>query len=508
MADLYERHVRARVSEALADTPATVVQGPRQSGKTTLARSSRAAGEVDAYLSLDDDTVVDAALGDPAGFVAGLPRRVALDEIQRAPTLLPAIKASIDADRALDPDEPRRFLLTGSVDILSSVAESLAGRVQIETVWPLSQGELADVREGFLERLFDEALGSAPRAERGHDLIDRVLAGGFPDAVRRPAPRRREWLRSYVSTLVQRDARDLAAIDPRDLRRLLGLVAARATGVLNVADLSRAAGLPQSTARRYLHLLERLFLVVPIPAWHANVGQRLVKAEKLFLSDSALHASLVGATAESLRRDRSAFGPLLEGFVAMELVKQASWAESIEAVFHFRTARGVEVDFVLEDRAGRVAAVEVKAASTVRREDFRGMELLAQRLGDRFASGVVLYAGDVSVPFSERVAAWPLDALWSGGFAWRVVGGPTRIDRSDLDADVWRWRLESDGEQRDVDVQISRTALAVAPESLPDFARVARETNGRNVVSALAARTSDLPSVVAVHSRLRALPAV
>lgn len=510
MADYLTRHIRSRLQEALTDTPATVLLGPRQAGKSTIALASDAAGDVDAYLTFDEESLVEAVARDPSGFLAGLPRRVALDEIQRAPGLLPAMKAAIDADRRLASDEPRRYLLTGSADILPSVSESLAGRVQIETLWPLSQGEIDGTREGFLSRIFESPLPHPERDRTDDDLVERVLRGGFPEALRRPPNRRREWLRGYVSAVVQRDARDLAGIDRiRELPRLLALVAARATGILNVADLSRASGLPQSTTRRYLALLERLFLVVPIRAWHANLGQRLIKSEKLFLSDSALHASLIGATAESLRRDRTLFGPLLEGFVAMELLKQATWSQGIKDVFHFRTAQGVEVDFLVEDDAGRVAAIEVKASSTVRREDLRGMELLARELGDRFVSGVVLYGGDTAVPFSERLAAWPVRELWTGeSGAWTVVDGPIAVDRPGLDAEVWRWRLASSERSRDVDVQISRTAMQVDAGSLPPFAREARETRGRVVVEELAKRAADPPAVIEVHTGLRALPGV
>lgn len=508
MAEMYERHIRPRLEEALIDTPASVLQGPRQAGKSTIAHASHDAGEVDGYFTFDDETLVEAALRDPAGFIGGLPRRVALDEVQRAPGLLTAIKRAIDEDRRSATSEPRRFLLTGSVDILASVSESLAGRVQIETLWPLSQGELVRVRERFLDRIFAPPLQGAAHPD-GADLAEHVLRGGFPSVVERSSARRRDWLRSYVSALVQRDARDLAAIDRiHDLPRLLALVAARATGILNIADLSRASGLPQSTTRRYLNLLERLFLVVPIRAWHANLGQRLVKSEKLFLSDSALHASLIGASPATLRRDRGVLGPLLEGFVAMELLKQVSWSDGIGGLFHFRTARGEEVDFLVEDDAGRVAAVEVKASGTVRRDDFRAMDLLANELGTRFVSGVVLYGGDAAIPFSDRLAAWPIQELWSGRTGWKVVEGPIAIERPGLDARVWRWRLASDDETRDVDVQIAGTVLAVDPETLPVLAREAAETRGRAVVEQLARRATDPPAVVEVHTKLRSLPVV
>lgn len=406
------RSLTPRLRESLGDAPVTLLVGPRQAGKSTLAQQLVEEMHLDAYLTLDDGVTLAAAASDPDGFVAGLPRSVAIDEVQRAPALLPAIKASVDRDR-----RPGRFLLTGSANVLllPRVSESLAGRLEAHTLWPFSQGEIDQRESAFLERLF---AGGSREPTAGADdptsLLERIVRGGFPPAVERTGRRRDAWLGSYVETVVQREVRDIANVDRLALLpRLVGLLAARTAGLLNVAELARSAGIPLTTLQRYLVLLEHVFLLVRIPAWHANLGKRLVRSPKAHLVDSGVAAHALGVSADRLAQDPSLLGPLLESFVGMELVKQSSWAERSVRVHHFRTSAGREVDFVLEDRSGRVAAVEVKAGATVGPRDVAGLRLLADALGDRFVRGVVLYGGPAAVPFGERLAAWPIDVLWS-----------------------------------------------------------------------------------------------
>jgi len=419
---ILERHLRPVLEEALADTPAVLLVGARQTGKTTLARllAERHAGT--AYLTMDESTVLESAQADAEGLLAALPPRAVIDEVQRAPGLLLAMKAVIDRDRS-----PGRFLLTGSADVLSMprVAESLAGRMEVATLWPLSQGELT----GHDERLVDDLLAgrkpgaSAAGAGPASEILDRVLQGGYPEAVARSRPeRRRAFFEGYVTTLLQRDVRDLADIErPAALRRLLHLIAVRTGSILNRAELSRTLGLPVSTLERYLAILQTLFLVQEVPAWSSNRGKRLVRAPKLHVVDSGLAASLAGLGAEALTRDRTLLGPLLESFVVSELRKQISWSEARPSLLHFRTHPGREVDLVLEDASGRVVGLEVKAASTATSSDFDGLRALAETAGKAFVQGVVLYLGRASVPFGPHLTALPLDSLWAPSPAPRLA---------------------------------------------------------------------------------------
>lgn len=337
---------------------------------------------------------------------------VVLDEVQRVPELFLAIKASVDRDRRAG-----RFLLTGSANVLllPRLSESLAGRMEILTLWPLSQGEIEGVREGFIDAVFGRALPALPEAKEGRlGLVGRMLRGGYPEVLARASEdRRRAWFGSYVTTILDRDVRDIAEIEGLTaMPRLLTLLATRSTALLNYADLSRSLGMPQSTLKRYMALLETTFLIQTVPAWHSNVGKRLLKTPKVVLTDSGLMAHLLGLSRERLTEHPDVTGPLLETFVLMELRKQAAWSHRQPQILHFRTQTGQEVDIILEDRSGRLIGIEVKASATVGSEDFRGLRALSQIAGKRFHRGIVLYDGSQALPFGPNLYALPVSALW------------------------------------------------------------------------------------------------
>lgn len=407
---VFPRHAAAPLRAALADRPVVLLHGARQTGKTTLVRAvAEDAGA--RYVTLDDLTVLSAARGDPAGFLAGFAQPLVLDEVQRAPDLLLAIKAAVDRKRT-----PGRFLLTGSANVLllPQVAESLAGRMEIVTLWPFSQGEIEGAGEGFIAAAFGDAPPVLSRRSHADALTDRVLRGGYPEAFPiESAERRRAWFDAYVTSILQRDVRDLARIEGlTELPRLLALLAARPMAQLNYADLSRGIGLPQSTLKRYFALLDAVFLVRLLPPWHANIGKRLVKTPKVLLTDTGLAAHLMGINGARLADNRGLLGGLLESFVAIELIKQAGWSADPPALYHFRTHEGDEVDLVLERRGGAVVGVEVKSAATVTATDFKGLRVLAEAAGRRFRRGIVLYAGAEVVPFGTGLFALPVEALW------------------------------------------------------------------------------------------------
>lgn len=407
-----ERALTQDVEAALEDTPVVLVVGPRQSGKSTLVETVAERRGGATYKTLDTTLTLGLAQDDPADFVASAGDGLLIvDEVQRAPELLLEIKASVDRDR-----RPGRFVLTGSADVLTlpRVSETLAGRMEILRLWPLAQAEIEGRRGGLVESLLTGDLSSvaanvAP-VDRS-DLLERIAAGGFPEAVARRGERRERWFESYVDTVVQREIRDLANVAGLvELPRLLQMLAARAGGTVNYAALGRDLGLPQTTLKRYAALLEMTFLVKTLHAWYRNLGQRLVKSPKLAIVDSGLMLHQLGA------RDgvpEAAIGPLVENFAAMELVKQADLASRRPSVLHFRTSAGVEVDALLERRDGRVAGIEVKAASTVTQRDLRGLRALEAKLGDDFLCGVVLYAGRDARQLTQRLWALPLSALWA-----------------------------------------------------------------------------------------------
>ena len=406
----HPRFILPRLTEALEDTPVVLIHGPRQCGKTTLARTvGDAAGY--AYASFDSDVLRASAQTDPAGFVADLPDKVVLDEVQRVPELFTALKAAVDHDR-----RPGRFILTGSANVLlvPRLADSLAGRMEILRLHPLAQAELAGRQSGFLGALFGDGFKANQQVRLGKELAKRIAAGGYPAALVRPSPRRRvTWYRDYIETLVQRDVRDLARISALDvLPRLLTLAAGQTARLLNVTDLAVPFQLSRPTIRDYVTLLARVFLLEELPPWHSNRLSRLIKTPKLHLGDTGLACALLGVDAEALWVDRTLLGQLLETFVFQELRRQASWLDEQIAFYHFRDKDGVEVDIVLEGSGQRVAGIEIKAAATVTAGDFRGLRKLKESAGKRFAIGVVLYDGEVTAPFGDGLFAVPIRSLW------------------------------------------------------------------------------------------------
>jgi hypothetical protein len=363
------------------------------------------------WRNLDTAATRQAAIADPVGFVDSGELMV-IDEIQRAPELLLAIKEQVDSD-----PRPGRYLLTGSARVLAlrGLPDTLPGRIETIELWPFSQGEIDGAADGFVDAIFDQgetlALDSAISRQ---EYADRVVRGGFPEALARTNPRRRErFFDSYLTDLVARDVSQLSEIErTAEMRALIRLLAARSGQLLVVNAVSSEARLPASTVHRYLGLLEEVFLIKRIPAWSRNVSARAIGTPKLAFVDSGIAANLLGADTRSLLRPGGQFGPLLEGFVLMELARQLTWSRQRAELFHYRTKDKVEVDAVLENRQGKVVGIEVKASSTVGPGDFRGLRHLADRIGDDFVTGIVLYTGTQTLPFGPRMRAMPVGALW------------------------------------------------------------------------------------------------
>lgn len=404
------RHAEAAVSAALGDTRVVLVNGARQSGKSTLVRLV-SKGRAAEWRDLDTALTRQAALEDPDGFV-DFPELMVIDEIQRTPDLLLSIKARVDAD-----PRPGQYLLTGSARVLGlrSLPDTLIGRMETIELWPFSQGEIDGTPDRFIDAVFAEGdrlrhNSTTSRAE----YADRLLRGGFPEAVARSNDRRRRiFFDSYLGDLIARDVQQLSEIErTTEMRNLVRMLAARSGGLVSMATLGNELGLGASTVKRYLALLEEVFLIKRIPAWSRNLSSRATTTPKLAFVDSGIAAHQFGADARSLLRPTGLFGPLLEGFVLMELARQITWSEEEVELFHYRTRDQVEVDAVLESRRGEVVGIEVKAASTVVSQDFRGLRHLAERLGDDFRAGVVLHTGQQTLPFGPKMLAMPVSALW------------------------------------------------------------------------------------------------
>jgi predicted AAA+ superfamily ATPase len=407
---LIPRRAAAQLDAALADTRVVLVTGARQCGKSTLVRVV-AGDRLAERRDLDRAQDRAAALADPVGFVdsTGL---LAIDEIQRVPGLLLAIKAAVDED-----PRPGRYLLTGSSRLFGLVAapDALPGRMETVELWPFSQGELDGQPDGFIDAVF--TLGPDLRHESTvtrADYASRIVRGGLPEAAARADPRRRErFLDAYVQALIDRDVQQVADIQRKgQLRTLVRLLAARSATIIAANSLESALGLSRPTVTRYLQALEEIFLVKRIPGWSRNLGTRATATPKLIFVDSGIAANETATNARALIRPGAPFGPLLESFVLSELCRQLTWSQQQADLSHYRDHSKFEVDAVLENRAGQVVGIEVKAASAVGPADFRGLRRLADRLGDDFIAGIVLYTGTSTLPFGDRLRAIPVSALW------------------------------------------------------------------------------------------------
>lgn len=409
---LFARYITTQVISALRDNPVVFITGARQTGKTTLVQQIARDQHPAVYRSLDDLTIRSAAQTDPHGFLKNLGGLAVLDEIQLVPELLPAMKLAVDENR-----QPGQFLITGSVNVLTlpRASESPAGPMAIFNLHPLSQGELEGRKEGCIDALFGQHISlSMMNNEDRSTLWQRVMRGGFPEIQKREnASRKEAWFKDYVTAILQRDIRELANINGLvQMPKLLELLATRLASLLNSADISRIMQIPQTSMKRYLALFEVTHLIQRLLPWSGNLGKRLVKTPKVFFTDSGLAAYLVGFEASHLGEQNIQAGPLLENFILSELRKQACWSRVKPAFSHFRSQTGQEVDIVLEDRRGRCVGIEVKAAATVRSEDFKGLRWFEKQLDERFLRGIVLYTGMESVPFDEKLFALPVNALW------------------------------------------------------------------------------------------------
>lgn len=407
---LHPRYLQQLVLDALSDTPVVCILGPRQVGKTTLARQLEPGRT---YVSFDDSTMLAAARYDPLGFVAGLPERVTLDEVQRVPELLPAIKLSVDNDR-----RPGRFILTGSANLLllPNVQESLAGRMEVIYLNPLSEQEKHHSHFSLLEALLTNQIRPAISGIQPPvtGIAEAVVGGGYPEPNTRTEARARQWYRQYLNAIIQRDVQDIANIrDSDELLRLLQLIALRTGNLINISNLMQDIGLQRDTISRYLSVLERLFLVRTLPAWHRNAAKRLIKAPKIHIIDSGLGCSLTGLKTADWNKPDNAFGGMLESFVVQQLICQSGWCDSELRFSHYRDKDQLEVDLVIE-QDDRLWGVEVKKSASIQGRDARGLARLAEQAGRSWQGGILLYTGTSTLPLADipNAFAVPMNQLW------------------------------------------------------------------------------------------------
>lgn len=385
--------------------------GARQVGKSTLALEIARSDHLADYISLDDPAAARAARSDPVEMIANLSGPAVIDEIQRAPDLLLAIKQKLDADNSRG-----QFLLTGSADLLTlpTIADALPGRVQYLRLWPLTQGELHGVRSSFVDSLFAGRFPSVADAPVGRRAIAPMLVrGGYPEAQRHAPRGLGRFFESYVDSLLGRDLGDVANVrKPANVDRVLRMIGARSSGILSINGIAGELAINRVTVAKHVEVLERLFLVRRVGAWHRNLGAKLVKSPKAYVVDSGLLAHLVGADEDRIVEDGGVAGAMLESFVAMELLRLAELAQRPPAIHHYRDQRKREADIVLERRSGEIVGIEVKAGASPDAADFAGLRYLRDKLGARFKAGALIYTGSRTLPFGDRLAAVPVSGLW------------------------------------------------------------------------------------------------
>jgi uncharacterized protein len=406
-----QRKIKYKLLEALSDSPVVLIHGARQTGKSTLVKELSENEYPSKYLTFDDTSLLSAAQNNPLDFVSGYPDNLIIDEVQRVPEIFLAIKNAVDRKR-----KAGKFILTGSANVLllPKVSESLAGRIEILNLFPLSQSEISGAGNNFIDELFADNFNPAGGIKKDNDLAGKTLTGGFPEMLaRKDRSRQNAWFKSYITAILQRDVRDIANIEKlNELPKLLKLFASRAGTLLNFAELSRSSNIPQTTLKRYVTLLEAVFMIHLLPAWSGNLSKRLIKTPKLYLNDTGLLSHLIGFEPGKILSDPLSWGRLLENFVLSELLKQSTWSKFNLSLYHFRSASGQEIDFIIERSDGKMAAVEVKATSKITSSDFNNIKVFADETGKKFLRGVVLYTGKEAVPFAKNMLALPVDMLW------------------------------------------------------------------------------------------------
>lgn len=414
----YLRTITQTIRQALQDTPAIYLNGPRQAGKSTLMEHIGQTLNAQ-YYTLDDISVLSAALSDPQAFLSNLTGPVILDEIQLAPELFRALKIKIDDLRKVAGTKANgSFLLTGSANVLAlpDLSDALVGRMQVFTLYPLSAGETLGLAEGFVSCLFDRTYHPPAMTFDDATLNSVFFNATYPQLVNESITNTSKWFESYITTLLQRDVRALAEIEKISLLPImLKIIASRAGGLVNDASLARDVGVNAMTYRRYRSLLEAVFLLLVIPPWYRNIGKRFVKAPKLFMTDTHLLCYLLGVQATDIQQfDENLRGKIIENFVAVELSKQLS-VLSLGTLYHFRTQDDKEIDFIIEKRDGSLLAIEVKAKKSIKSTDFDTIKLLKESTGKDFTKGVILYLGHQSICFGPDLYALPLQSLWTLG---------------------------------------------------------------------------------------------
>lgn len=406
---MIKRNIKDKLKKAISRSPVVLLNGARQVGKSTLTLEFVQDGFN--YITLDDELTYLSAKNDPYAFIKNIKKPVIIDEVQRVPELFLPIKIDVDNNR-----KPGSYLLTGSANplLIPRLGDSLAGRMEIIDLMPLSQGELLGVKENFVDTVFEDKdiYKITPELSK-EDLYKKILKGGYPSVQNLDEEDSIAWMRSYLNLILQKDIKDLAQIEKiTELPNILKILAYQVANLLNVSEISRDAKMVSQTVHRYITLLETIFLINLSPSWHTNLTLRITKSPKVYLVDSGLLTYLLGVELNNAFEENFQMGKVTENFVVNELRKQITWSKTNPEMFHFRTSNGQEVDIILQNRAGKIIAIEVKSGQNVSLSDFKHIKLLQEKMGKKFIKGFVVYTGNQIIPFGDDIFAIPINLLW------------------------------------------------------------------------------------------------
>ncbi|MGQ3888250.1 ATP-binding protein [Legionella sp. CNM-1927-20] len=409
---MFKRYIKTNIYNALSDTTVVYIMGPRQSGKTTIVKD--VINETWEYITFDDTTQLNLAKLDPVGFIRNIPadKSIVLDEVQRLPEIFVSIKQAIDENRTAG-----RFLLTGSANalLLPTLSDSLAGRMEMIPLTTLSEYEILDRKPTFLFKLMEGKAPSTKEIRIRDYLIKRIVTGCFPEpAQRENEPRIQAWYNNYLLSLIQKDIRDLGHIEHHsDMTKLLKALTLYSGNLINFTELGGKLEMHRQTVKKYTSLLEQLFLIENLPAWHTNAYKRLIKTPKLHITDTGIICAARGINSDKIRANPDIFGSLLETFVFNELKKQSNFIDEKLNFYHYRDKDKVEVDILIENSFDEIIGIEVKDTATIKQIDLTGLRKLKEIADKKFKMGVLLYDGDHTTSFGDNLFAVPVASLWS-----------------------------------------------------------------------------------------------
>jgi len=406
---LLKRWQQKPLLNALGTRRIVILAGARQCGKTTLTKQLDS--ETVIYRSLDDNALLKVAIDDPQGFVKHNKKTMIIDEIQRAPELLTAIKKAVDEDTRYG-----QYLITGSANIqtLPTVKESLAGRVRKIRLRPFTQGELLKKEPRFFERVLNQDFADNKSGYDKSEVLKVAFTGGYPEPLTMNDKERKLWYRDYASTLIENDLKDVANIRRQDsMKDLLAIMAAFSSKLIDKSEITRNFSIAKTTLSDYINALESLYLIERVNPYLKSDYERINKQSKTFMTDTGLMSTVLNWKLDEVILNSDKSGKLMETFVFNQLSAQIDLASEDFNLYHYRDREKREIDFIVECDDETIIAIEVKAGSSLSNDSAKHLKWFKNNIAkDKKFIGIILYTGENAIPFGENLFAVPMNNLW------------------------------------------------------------------------------------------------